>query len=119
MAVNDNKTQRHPVSYRPPKKLRSEFEARVKSSGMTTNAYITHHIFGSRRQRPVGTPDPNIPIKDVARLLGHVGKVGNNLNQLMRSINSGKYPPVPEVEAALVDVIELRAACLMALGKQP
>ena len=77
MAANDNKTQRHPVSYRPPKKLREEFEARVKQSGMTTNAYITQRVFGPQRRRPADTPEPKMSDEDVARLLGHTGKVGS------------------------------------------
>lgn len=55
-AQKDNPGRKRPAphSYRPPTKLADEFEARVRSSGLNTNAFITQAVF-SRKNSDAGT----------------------------------------------------------------
>ena len=50
-------------------------------------------------------------------LLGHVGRIGNNINQIARAINSGDKPNLPELEEALRAYVDIRTAIFDALGK--
>jgi Mobilization protein NikA len=54
----------------------------------------------------------------VARLLGQLGKIGSNINQLAHYAHIGRYQE-NSIELALRDLGELRIVCLQALGKEP
>jgi hypothetical protein len=61
---------------------------------------------------------PPIERKELARLLGHLGKVGSNLNQLAYAFNSrGRVPALAELTAMRQQVGELRNALMAALGR--
>ena len=57
----------------------------------------------------------------VARLLGQLGKIGSNINQIAHHLNSGL--PGDRItnilEESLRDLLELRMPCLQALGVEP
>ena len=55
----------------------------------------------------------------VARLLGEVGKVGSNVNQIARHLNQGDAVELDELRHALDTVSALRDGCLKALGMKP
>ena len=62
-----------------------------------------------------------IEVKAVARLLGQLGKIGSNINQIAYHLNAGRPGDRVDgsLEAALRDLSELRLVCLQALGKEP
>ena len=62
-----------------------------------------------------------VEVKAVARLLGQLGKIGSNINQIAYHLNAGRPGDRVEgsLEAALRDLSELRLVCLQALGKEP
>lgn len=55
------------------------------------------------------------------QVLGHLGKVGNNLNQIARHLNTNGDPHgiVPDLHNALADQARLRDMLYEALGKTP
>ena len=55
--------------------------------------------------------------KALRQILGHVGRIGNNINQIARSLNSGDRENLPELQQALRIYAEIRDAILEALGK--
>ncbi len=57
----------------------------------------------------------------VSRLLGQLGKVGSNINQIAHHLNSGRPGDriTDSLEYALRDLAELRTPCLQALGVEP
>ena len=57
----------------------------------------------------------------VSRLLGELGKIGSNINQIAYHLNAGRPGGRVEdsIESALRDLGELRIACLQALGTEP
>ena len=55
----------------------------------------------------------------VAKMLGELGKVGSNLNQLAHHANAGLGVSASVIEAGLADVAEIRRACMEALGRKP
>ena len=62
-----------------------------------------------------------IEVQAVARLLGQLGKIGSNINQIAFHLNAGRPGDRVEgsLEEALRDLSELRLVCLQALGKEP
>jgi hypothetical protein len=73
-------------------------------------------VLGSAGPRAVRRPP--IERKELARLLGHLGKVGSNLNQLAHAYNGlGRVPALDELTTMRRQVKELRDALLAALGR--
>ena len=62
-----------------------------------------------------------IDLQAVGRLLGQLGKIGSNINQIAYHLNAGRPGDRVEgsLEDALRDLAELRIVCLQALGKEP
>lgn len=81
--------------------------------GLTVGAYM--------RAVALGDPGPRakrrIPVdaKLLRRLLGEVGRVGNNLNQIAKRMNAGHHVAPKELAAALEAQAALRATILRVL----
>lgn len=107
------KTKREaPISYRPPEALREEFRARVEKSGLSVNAFLTASVFGDappRRSRR-----PSVEQRDVARLLAETAL----LNERFKCLGEAGADAALLYEAVR-DLHEIRAACLLALGRSP
>jgi hypothetical protein len=57
--------------------------------------------------------------KELARILGEMGHIGGNLNQIAKAVNTGVVVYEGEIDAALGGLSEVRAAILKALGRAP
>jgi hypothetical protein len=112
-AENDNKREA-PISYRPPKELRAEFERRVNVSGLSTSAFITKAIFGA--EPPRQSRRPSIEHQAVAQILGELARVRDQLDAV--AIGSGPGSGVI-LEEAVRSLTEIRSACFKALGRKP
>lgn len=72
------KKREAPVSYRPPAELRGEFDARVRNSGLSVNAFITAAVFGqvaprTRRVTPLDQQMLAMLLSQAARISTHLG----------------------------------------------
>ena len=75
-------------------------EAQARAAGLSLSGYARETLLGAetpRTQRAAPTPD----IKALAILLGQLGKVGANLNQLARLGNQGRPVPLAELMETL------------------
>jgi len=86
------------------------------STGCSVGALIRHALLNVPPPRAIRRP--SVDHKAVARLLGQLGAVGNNINQLAYHANVGRYRD-PAIEGAMRDLSEMRLACLQALGFEP
>lgn len=83
-----------------------------------------HSVASLIRRALLDTPPPRASrrppadMQAIARLLGQLGKIGSNINQLTKHANAGRYQE-NSIELALRDLGELRIVCLQALGKEP
>ena len=70
---------------------------------------------------PPAARRPSVDTQAVAQLLGQLGKIGSNINQLAKHANAGRPIDAMDnsIEDALRDLSELRIACLQALGCEP
>lgn len=73
----------------------------------------------------LGNPGPRAQRRPPAdhqalrQLLGHLGRVGNNINQIARRLNAGAQADIPELREALTAYLEIRNGIFSALGMEP
>lgn len=61
---------------------------------------------------------PPIERQELARLLGHIGKLGSNVNQLAYAANAaGDLPGVRDLEDMATEIRKMRDAVMKALGR--
>jgi hypothetical protein len=53
------------------------------------------------------------------RILGELGRIGNNINQIARRLNASESVHLPELREALAAYLVLRDAIFGALGMKP
>jgi hypothetical protein len=87
----------------------------AQSRGESVSALLRSALLHSRL-RP-----SRLDLQAVGRLLGQLGKIGSNINQIAYHLNTGRRGDRVEgsLEEALRDLSELRIVCLQALGKEP
>ena len=113
----DDTKREAPISYRPPKELRAEFDERVRASGLSTSAFITKSDFG--RDPPRRSRRPSIEHQDVAQILATLGQVRDRLDAIAVHLGEGGDLDVTVIGEALLPVVEVRALCFKALGRKP
>lgn len=93
----------------------NEVAAKADKAGLPLGAYLRRMALGHAGPRAQRRP----PADHVAlrQILGQLGRVGNNINQIARSINYGDPCDLPELKAALKDYMAIRDAIYDALGK--
>jgi len=112
--VADPKTV--PISLRCTAKDHAAISEAAVKAGLSIGAYLRSLALGSAGPRAVRRPP--IERRELARLLGHLGKVGSNINQIAHGFNRDRIlPGFPELLAIREDVRELRGALMKALGR--
>jgi hypothetical protein len=98
----------------------AEFEVvatAAEKAGLTVSSYARETLLGAPAPRQVRRPP--VERKELVRLLGELGKIGGNLNQLAKAVHTGVLVYAGELDAALAGVLETRDAILRALGREP
>ena len=109
MPDRNDKKRKAPISYRPPKELREEFDARVESSGLSTNAFLTEAVFGRGRHRPA-------ELEKLAVILAKAVQISDQLHEFS---HAGSDDSTLAIQSACADLTEIRAAILKLAGRQP
>jgi hypothetical protein len=96
----------------------NEIAAKADNSGLGFAAFLRAAALegnaGPRAQRR-----PPADHKALRQILGHVGRIGNNVNQIARALNSGEEASLPDLQEALRAYLDIRNAIFAALGKTP
>ena len=104
------------ISVRCTAAERSKIDEAARQAGLSIGAYLRTLALGSAGPRAVRRPP--IERKELARLLGHLGKVGSNLNQLAHAFNRDRrIPGLADLTAMRQQIGELRDALMKALGR--
>jgi len=107
------KKREAPVSYRPPAKLRDEFQTRVRNSGLSANAFITRAVFAG--EAPRARPKTRLDRVTAATLLAQAASITDRLAGL-----SEGTPASDETLCACRDELLLIRTFLMQLaGREP
>ncbi len=121
MASGSDKRQRQ---YKLTARFDAEELERIRSNaargGVPVAALIRQALLVLQPPRAVRRP--TVDHQAVARLLGELGKIGSNLNQIAKHMNAGREGTdgvEVSIDLALRDLMELRLVCLQALGREP
>ena len=94
---------------------RAKVDAAAERAGLTTGSYARGVILGAPAPRQVRRPP--IERRELARLLGQVGHIGSNLNQIARAANSGDEIDRMDLAHEIDALGPVREAILEALGR--
>lgn len=117
MAGGSDKRQRNRII---PVRVSDEEGARIDekadAAGLPAAAFMRAAALGDAgpraRRRP---PADHVALR---QLLGQLGRVGNNLNQIARALNSGEDHDAAELREALRGCLDARNAILTALNSK-
>jgi hypothetical protein len=114
MPVGDARTQF--IAVRCTVTEHAAISEKATQAGLAVGAYLRATALGSAGPRAVRKPP--VERKELARLLGWLGKLGSNVNQLAHGFNRrGTIPGLAELVAARRDIGLMRAALMKALGR--
>lgn len=109
------RTKRHTDRY-----TTDEFNAiaaKADRAGLSFSAFVRASLLGDAGPRAQRRPPADH--KALRQLLGHVGRIGNNINQIARALNTGGVVSDAELHEALTAYLDIRDAIFKALGKTP
>lgn len=92
----------------------AEIAAKANRAGRPAAAFLRAAALGDAGPRAQRRPP--VDQKALLQLLGHCGRIGNNVNQIAKHLNSGGKPCVSELQEALAAYQDLRTAILAALA---
>ncbi len=90
--------------------------AKAEKAGLAVAAFMRAAALGyagARAQRR-----PLIDHKALRQYIGQVGRLGNNINQIARALNSGEKASLPELQQVLRACIDILNRINDALGKK-
>jgi hypothetical protein len=96
---------------------RAVIDTAAERAGLAIGSYARHALLGAPAPRQVRRPI--VERRELSRLLGELGKIGGNLNQLAKAANSGVIVYEGEIDDTRHALIEMRDAVLKALGREP
>jgi Bacterial mobilisation protein (MobC) len=113
----EKRVRKGSITVRLSDEERTAVDAAADRAGLTPGSYARQAMLGAPAPRQVRRPP--VERKELARLLGEVGKIGSNLNQLTKAVHTGIVPYGNEIEAALGGLQDVRTAIMKALGREP
>lgn len=114
MKKGSSKKRTPPFSVRLSDQERAELECRAAAAGLTLGGYWKSAVFNLPPPRK--SRRPQVDRVELARLLGAIGRLGNNVNQISRALNAGSSIEISEISQAFNDLSDMRGALMVALG---
>lgn len=96
---------------------KSAIQARADRAGLASAAFLRAIALGEAGPRARRRPPVDHVV--IRQLLGELNRVGNNINQIARSLNSGEDLNIPELREALAAYVKVADAIYVALNKEP
>jgi hypothetical protein len=95
---------------------RGAIDARAERLGITAGSYVRLVVLDAPVPRQARRPP--VERKAIARLLGLLGNIASNINQVARAVNSGEELDDELFDSALTAIADMRAEALQALGRE-
>jgi hypothetical protein len=105
------------LTIRLTKAERADIKAKADRKGLTEGSYARDVLLDAPAPRQVRRPP--IERRELARLLGELGKVGSNINQLAKASNQGVLLYASELAPGVKALEDMRGELLAALGRAP
>jgi hypothetical protein len=96
---------------------RAAVDEAAERAGLVIGSYARQVLLGAPAPRQVRRPP--VERKELARLLGQLGHIGGNINQLARAANTNVCVDGRELSEALASIDAMREVVLKALGREP
>lgn len=112
---NRKKTVRKSIRFDPEEW--KEIEAQIDRAGLTLGELVRHQCLGTALP-PRKLRLPPMDQKLASQLLGQLGKIGSNMNQVAHAVHLDRHLQAMH-EAALIDLIEMRTVWFQTFGKMP
>lgn len=103
------------VGFRASAEERAEIEKAAERDGLSTGSYIRAKVLAAPKTKTVKRPPAHA--ESLARLLGQLGKIGSNLNQIAARLNRNENATRAGIVEALEELKPLRTEIFKALGK--
>lgn len=103
------------IRFSPEERAFIDDAARI--AGLTSGSYARRVLLGGPAPREVRRKPADH--RELVRILGQLGHLGGNLNQLAKAANQNTIVYGNEIEAALREVKGARDAIMAALGHEP
>jgi hypothetical protein len=95
---------------------REAIKAIAEQAGLSVGAFLRALALGDAGPRAVRKPP--VERAELVRILGHIGKLGSNINQISKAIHTTcNLPSWSELALIKEDIGVMRAAILKALGR--
>jgi hypothetical protein len=117
MSGTEKRARKGSLTFRLLPEERAVIDAAASAVGLTAGSYAREVLLGAPAPRPVRSPPAER--RELARLLGELGKIGSNLNQLAKASHTGAAVYQSEIMVTLGGLHVLRDAILAALGRAP
>jgi hypothetical protein len=93
----------------------ARLEADAARAGLTVGSYVRFVVL----QAPVPRQARRPPVERelLSKALGELGKVGSNVNQIAKHLNSGRSVPDFDIAAALAELHVAKDELMAALGR--
>ncbi|MBI3657343.1 MAG: plasmid mobilization relaxosome protein MobC [Acidobacteria bacterium] len=85
---------------------------KAQAAGLSAGGFL--RAAGLGKQTPRSLPRAPVERELLAKAIGELNRVGNNLNQIARALNRGEAAPHPVLHAALSDYATVIDALLLA-----
>jgi hypothetical protein len=97
---------------------RDRIETRAGEAGLSVGAFLRAAALGSAGPRAVRRP--RVERADLARLLGKIGNLQGNVNQVAKFCNATRTPAdARTLDGMKADILDMRAELMRALGREP
>jgi len=94
------KQERLTVRFTPAE--REQLEALADRAGLTLGSYLRSRALETPTMRAIRRPTAAVEV--LKGLLGQVGKIGGNLNQLAKGLNRGEIPLATDLQETLAAI---------------
>ena len=109
--------RRPPFSIRLSDEQRADLDSRADRARLSTGGYAISAIFNTPPPRQ--SYRPSVVEEELARLMGAIGKIGSNINQLAHQAHLGSWPDSRALQQACADIRMMRDTLIRAFGRTP
>ena len=103
------------IGFRVDEAERAEIEAAAEAAGLTIGSFVRDTILSKVLTKP--TRRPSLDRVLLSQLLGQLGKLGGNLNQIARRLNTGAGVGADRITAACEELWILKDEILKAIRR--
>jgi Bacterial mobilisation protein (MobC) len=93
----------------------AELEKRAAAENLTVPSYIREKVFAGQSFIEPRSSSPSLDLEFLAQILGQIGKIGSNVNQIAKRLNEGGGVGLERMVAAHKDLVLIKDEILNAV----